>query len=221
MSCFFRYGAPARAIGGLRVSMVTLSIRPSAAARTASRPSRAPVGTTMRAPVLPASSKRCMRGNRAPTEAGMKMRPASKAGTAIRSKIEAGAHSTTMSASASACRSTRRGEDRKPARLARALTSSRQDTAINRNPSTPASSARARGKPIAPRPAIATVLFMPPSSLRCLREGPAPTASIILTRDAGSSPRRNQHRIYRSLGKRRQHRPVFGHGWGEQRDSNP
>ena len=36
--------------GGLRVVMVTLRISPSAAALTASSPSSAPVGTTMRAP---------------------------------------------------------------------------------------------------------------------------------------------------------------------------
>ena len=75
MPCFSRYGAPISAIGGLRLSIVTLSIGPSAAARTASRPSNAPVGTTIRAPVLRASLARCIRGSKAPTEAGTKIFP--------------------------------------------------------------------------------------------------------------------------------------------------
>ena len=44
-------GAPARPAGGLRVTILTEAILPSAVARTASRPSSAPVGTMMRAPV--------------------------------------------------------------------------------------------------------------------------------------------------------------------------
>ena len=44
-------GRAGEALGGLRVTMVIERISPSAAARTASRPSSAPVGTTMRAPV--------------------------------------------------------------------------------------------------------------------------------------------------------------------------
>ena len=101
MPCCTRYGAPSSPRGGLRLSMVTLSTRPSAAARTASRPSSAPVGTTMRAPVSCARRTRCMRGSSAPTEAGTNTRPASIAGPAICSNTAAGAASTTISASAS------------------------------------------------------------------------------------------------------------------------
>ena len=101
--------------------MVTLSTLPSAAARTASSPSSAPVGTTMRAPVSCARRTRCMRGSSAPTEAGTKMRPASMAAEAIVSNTAAGAASTTMSASASPSSATSRGGVRKPRRLASAL----------------------------------------------------------------------------------------------------
>ena len=54
--------------GGLRVTMVTERISPSAAAETASRPSRAPVGTMIWPPWAPANSIRCGRGKRAPTD---------------------------------------------------------------------------------------------------------------------------------------------------------
>ncbi len=101
MPCCSRYGAPNSPDGGLRVSIVMLSIRPSAAARTASRPSNAPVGTMIRAPVSFARFTRCILGSNAPTEAGMKIRPDSIAGTAMRSNSAAGAASTTISASAS------------------------------------------------------------------------------------------------------------------------
>jgi DNA-binding transcriptional LysR family regulator len=53
-----RSGAPARPDGGLRVTICTEAILPSAAARTASSPSSAPVGTRMRAPVASARSTR-------------------------------------------------------------------------------------------------------------------------------------------------------------------
>ena len=172
MSCFARYGAPARPRGGFRVSSVTLWIGPSAAARTASRPSSAPVGTMMRAPVAWASLTRCMRGSRAPTEAGIRMRPASMAGKAIRSNRDAGAASTTISASDSSASSTIGGGSMKPARLAMPLTRSRHATATNRRPSIRASSARASGNPIAPSPAIATVLVI----VLSLTAGPFPSA---------------------------------------------
>ena len=48
------------ASGGLRVMILTLSTLPSATARTASRPSSAPVGTRIRAPVALARSTRCI-----------------------------------------------------------------------------------------------------------------------------------------------------------------
>ena len=69
--------------------MVTRWMVPSAAALTASRPSRAPVGTTILAPVSFARSTRCMRGSSAPTLVGMKIRPRSMAGRAISSKTAA------------------------------------------------------------------------------------------------------------------------------------
>ena len=78
--------------------MVTLSTLPSAAARTASSPSSAPVGTTMRAPVSRARATRCIRGSSAPTLLGTKMRPRAIAASAICSKTAAGAASTTISA---------------------------------------------------------------------------------------------------------------------------
>ena len=55
--------------------MVTRWMVPSAAALTASRPSRAPVGTTIRAPVSLARSTRSIRGSSAPTLVGMKIPP--------------------------------------------------------------------------------------------------------------------------------------------------
>ena len=118
---------------------------------------------------LPGEAARCMRGSRAPTEAGTKMRPASRAGKAMRSKRGAPEWlPTTMSASASVGDSSiRRVGPESPAMLARPLTGSRQLAAISRNPLTLDIEVFApKGNPIAPRPAIATVLLMPPSSLR-------------------------------------------------------
>ena len=92
------------------------------------------------------------------------MRPASIAADAICSNTAAGAASTTMSASARSANPTSRGRVRKSRRLAAALARSRAATATRRSPSTPVSSARASFRPIAPRPPIATVFIMSPSS---------------------------------------------------------
>jgi hypothetical protein len=69
-----------------------------AAARTASRPIRPPVGTRIRAPLCRASSIRRGCASSAPTLTGMNTLPAPTAGSAISAKAAAGAHSTMMSA---------------------------------------------------------------------------------------------------------------------------
>ena len=158
MSCSTRYGAPSRPAGGLRVSMVTLLTSPSAAARTASSPSNAPVGMMMRAPVSRARSIRCMRGSKAPQELGTKMQPASMAAVAASSKTEAGAASTMMSHSRGSLAMSRiSGRSRNPFIAATARSRSRTATAASLRPGTPASNARARCRPMAPRPTMPTV----------------------------------------------------------------
>ena len=101
-----------------------------------------------------------MRGSSAPTEQATKMRPASIAGRAMRSNSAAGAASTTMSQSARSARPTSGGGAWKPPSMASALAWSRTATAASDRPGTPASRARASGRPMAPSPAIATVLVM-------------------------------------------------------------
>ena len=98
MLFFTRCGAPSSPLGGLRVTMVTEWIKPSAAACTASSPSSAPLGTTICAPCFAARSFTSGWASRAPTLITTSVRPFFSAGSAICRNTSAGAHSTTMSA---------------------------------------------------------------------------------------------------------------------------
>ena len=107
--------------------MCTRAISPTAAAATASRPSKAPVGTWMRPPCRRASSTRSKLSSKAPQLKIMTTRPWLSAGSASSRKTAAGAHSTTMSASShSRANGTTRGgtreighRRRRPHRVAR------------------------------------------------------------------------------------------------------
>ena len=154
-----RWGAPASPFGGLRVSIVTSSTAPSLTARTASRPSSAPVGTRMRPPCFRARSTRSMLSMSAPTDSGMKMRPRFRAGSATERNRAAGRHSRTMPAASAIFSMGATGTGVfSPATKASALPRSRADTAERPIPGTlPRSTRRATSRPMAPRPAIASV----------------------------------------------------------------
>ncbi len=85
--------------GGLRVTILTEWMVPSAAARTASRPISAPVGTRIRAFFWRARSTRSSFSSNCATESGMKIRPLSMALIATSRNKRGGRHSTTMSQS--------------------------------------------------------------------------------------------------------------------------
>src|SRR5579864_8408837 len=149
-----RYGAPSSPFGGLRVIMVTEWMVPSAAARTASRPSRAPVGTRMRAPVAFARSTKSQFSRSWPTESGMNSLPRSITEDATARNNAGGKHSTTRSqgcAKSSAATTGMRVPT--PGRLRFALSTSRTDTAASTSPGMPVSMRRATSSPTAPSPA--------------------------------------------------------------------
>ena len=135
--------------------MRTSSISPSAAARTASSPRRAPVGTTMRAPWRAASAMRSGRLRSAPTLSGSRVRPAFRTGSAISANTRAGAHSTTASAASTSAAGLTSGTGAVRSDIrARALSWSPVATAARLNPAMPPSRRRAISPPMAPRPAM-------------------------------------------------------------------
>ena len=83
------------------VTIFTEKISPSAAAITASKPSKAPVGTIMVPPVFFASSIKSGLNRIAPTDSTIAFFLACKKGAMMSPRNSAGAHSTITSASGS------------------------------------------------------------------------------------------------------------------------
>src|SRR5579864_1463574 len=148
--------------------MVTERIVPSAAARTASRPIRPPVGTRMRAPAAFARATRSQLSSSWPTLSGMNSLPRSITDDATVRNSAGGRHSTTRS---QVCASASAGTTamRLPicGRLRRALSWSRTATAARTSPGMPASMRRATSRPTAPSP--------PNPTLRGSRTSSSPT----------------------------------------------
>src|SRR6185437_10883173 len=136
--------------------MRTELIVPSAAADTASSPSRAPVGTMIWPPLALASSISSGRGSRAPQLRTMTRLPAVSIGRQIASKTAAGAHSTARSACCGRSSRLTKGQViRCSLSQACALAWSRAATQASVAPGTPWARRRARTRPMAPRPAMA------------------------------------------------------------------
>ena len=132
---------------------------PSAAAATASRPSSAPVGTMIWPPWSRARSIRCGRGSSAPALSTMTRLPARSIGTQMSSSNPAGAHSTASSAKRGNSSNPTNGQAMPhPFSHAFALAWSRAAAHASTTPGSPAARRFATARPIAPRPAMATLV---------------------------------------------------------------